>query len=110
MEYYYCDSTKLCYPKHHLIAQENSYLFMGQCLIIPEKFRNRILELLHYQHLGIERMKSMLRLWYWWPNAEPELGAYLASYVPCDKHRQKLVLYISITLGKKVDRIHLSNG
>ena len=40
---------------------------MGLRLVIPEKYRVRLLDNLHQEHHGICRMKSLARGYFWWP-------------------------------------------
>lgn len=47
------------------------------------KFRNRLLMGLHKNHFGLERMKAIIRTYYWWPSIELELEAMVARCIAC---------------------------
>ena len=42
----------------------------GLRVVIPQKYRQAVLEFLHAEHSGTTRMKSLARLHVWWPDIE----------------------------------------
>lgn len=60
------------FQRKELLTLQNGCLLLGTRLIIPTKFRKSILESLHQQHLDLERIKAIMRSYYWWPSVELE--------------------------------------
>ena len=54
-------------------------------MIIPVKFRNKVLEELHQNHPGISRMKSLSRIHIWFPNIDKEIENIVKSCKNCEK-------------------------
>lgn len=68
--------------QHELTIEENCILW-GLRVVIPEKYRNRILSDLHSQHPGIVRMKSLARMHVYWPNITADIEHTVQSCSKC---------------------------
>ena len=53
--------------KEHLSVEQGCIL-LGYRVIIPVKYRGRLLNELHTDHPGICKMKALARCYLWWPN------------------------------------------
>ena len=86
---------------------------IGNRVIIPEKFREYAMKLLHESHLGMTKMKAMARCYVWWPGINQLIEDKVNSCEECllnrDKpaeaplHPWKLATY-------KWERIHIDFG
>ncbi|XP_055526980.1 uncharacterized protein K02A2.6-like [Wyeomyia smithii] len=54
-------------------------LIYGDRLVIPAKFRDRVLRLLHKGHPGVERMRSVARSYVYWPGIEEQISQCVRS-------------------------------
>lgn len=79
------DSLKPFSSRKEEISIEEGCLLWGTRVLVPEKFRCELLSLLHEQHPGIVRMKSIARLHCWWPNLDREIEAMVRACGVCQK-------------------------
>ncbi|XP_059482982.1 uncharacterized protein K02A2.6-like isoform X2 [Neocloeon triangulifer] len=56
--------------------------FLGRA-VVPPNLRTRILNLLHLNHFGIVRMKTLARSYFWWPHIDEEIERLCKSCLPC---------------------------
>ena len=49
------------------LSVEQGCLLWGARVVVPEKLRSDVLDLLHATHAGIVSMKAMSRSYFWWP-------------------------------------------
>ena len=73
---------------------------MGLRLLIPEKYRVRLLDDLHQEHHRICQMKSLARGYFWWPGLD-------AAIVEMDKSPPRALLYPWKWPAKPWQRIHI---
>ncbi|XP_063929887.1 uncharacterized protein K02A2.6-like [Zophobas morio] len=57
----------------------------GYRVIVPRKLQRHLLEELHSSHLGIVKMKSIVRAYFWWPNLDKDIENIARSCIPCNK-------------------------
>ena len=48
-------------------------LLFKNCVVIPNKFRKKVLQELHPSHIGIVRMKATAHSYLWWPGLDQEI-------------------------------------
>ncbi|XP_055605159.1 uncharacterized protein K02A2.6-like [Uranotaenia lowii] len=60
-------------------------LVYGERLVIPAKFRDRILRVLHKGHPGVERMRSIARSYVYWPGIDEQISQRVRACVECSR-------------------------
>ncbi len=55
----------------------------GLRAVIPEKLRSNLLEELHRDHMGMSRMKSMARSFFWWPGIDKAIEEVVRNCQAC---------------------------
>ena len=56
-------------------------------VVIPQKLRQRVLDELHEDHLGIVKMKALARNYDWWPKTDKELKELIKHCAGCQQNR-----------------------
>jgi len=51
--------------------------------VVPRSLRAKVMELLHLNHFGETKMKSLARSYFWWPKIDEELSEMCKSCQPC---------------------------
>ena len=78
--------------------------------IIPEKLRSKVLDELHGEHMGISRMKSVARSYFWWPGVDKAIEELARNCQSCQavKHLPSVApLHPWIWPSRPWQRIHL---
>lgn len=70
------------------IYEYDGLLFKNDCLIVPTKLRNEVLEKLHYNHLGIDKTKSRAREIVFWPGMNREIVEKVTNCKTCLKFKR----------------------
>ena len=68
--------------RHELSVVDNCLLW-GRRVVIPQVFRQSLLEELHSNHLGITKMKALARNYLWWPQLDSDLEATCRNCHEC---------------------------
>ncbi|XP_055616575.1 uncharacterized protein K02A2.6-like [Toxorhynchites rutilus septentrionalis] len=58
-------------------------IMFGDRVVVPDRFRKRILHQLHRGHPGMERMKSLARSFVYWPNIDDVVEDYVRCCRSC---------------------------
>lgn len=64
---------------------ESDCILWGYRTIIPNKFRNLILQSLHASHLGIVKTKALARSYVWWPKMDSDIEQMIKGCDSCKK-------------------------
>ena len=64
-------------------------LLHGARVVIPERLRASVMELLHAGHLGMERMKQLARTAVYWPGIDSAIETASRRCEPCGEHQKK---------------------
>ena len=64
------------------LSEESGAIFWGYRVLIPRILQSSILSGIHSTHLGIVKMKSLARSYFWWPGLDGDLEKIVKS---CDK-------------------------
>ncbi|XP_054259349.1 uncharacterized protein K02A2.6-like [Macrosteles quadrilineatus] len=62
---------------------ENQCVLWGSRVVVPEKLRSAVIQLLHDQHPGINRMKMLARSFVWWPGIDKTIEETVLSCHVC---------------------------
>ncbi|XP_058033127.1 uncharacterized protein K02A2.6-like, partial [Ahaetulla prasina] len=69
------------------LSAQGGCLLWGDRVVIPEKLRERVLDLLHEGHPGIVRMKGLARSYVWWPLMDSEIAERVGKCQACQESR-----------------------
>ena len=72
------------YHRHcHELSVVDNCLLWGRRVVIPEVFRQSLLEELHVSHLGVTKMKALARNYLWWPQLDSDLETMCRNFHEC---------------------------
>ena len=74
-------------------------------VIIPDNYKDRILEKLHFSHAGITKTKQLARQLYYWPGMGGDIENLIASCEPCQLHRDSQALPV-LQIAKAEEPMH----
>ena len=79
-------------------------------VIVPVKLKDRVMQMLHSEHMDISKTKNLARYYVWWPEIDEDIECLVQSCEPCqlnkndpDKHSFHSLQYPS----KPWERIHI---
>lgn len=73
--------------RKHEISVHNGCLLWGNRVIVPQKGRTEILQLLHANHPGIVAMKGCARSYVWWPQIDQQIENVVKSCEACQQQQ-----------------------
>ena len=71
------------HKRRHELTLLDGCVLWGSRVIIPKVFRKALLQELHTNHLGMSRMKSLARSYFWWPGLDAEIEELVRNCVEC---------------------------
>ena len=71
------------------LVMEAGCLMWGIRVVIPTKFREKVMDELHTSHAGIVRMKSLARIRVWWPSIDKDIEQLAHSCKICQSMQNK---------------------
>lgn len=84
-----CSELATYFRKKLELSIQNGVLLWGRRVIVPNSLRPKILTLLHSEHSGISRMKSVARSYVWWPNIDDNLDQSAKNCEKCQQQRNE---------------------
>lgn len=88
---------------------EEGVIMWGYRVIIPTKFQDKLLQELHSSHMGMAKMKSTARSYFWWPKLDKDIEDYIRNCKVCACNRpepRKAPLKPWSKAGKAYERVH----
>ncbi|VVC36912.1 Integrase, catalytic core,Ribonuclease H-like domain,Reverse transcriptase domain,Aspartic peptidase [Cinara cedri] len=73
--------------KQELLSLEQNTILWGHRIVISKSIQNKILEELHYNHLGVVKMKLIVRGHLWWLGIDKDIENIASKYDDCNKVR-----------------------
>ena len=71
------------YKRRHELSIVDGCILWGTRVVIPKTFHRLLLQELHCSHLGMSRMKSLARSYFWWPRLDSEIEELSRNCVEC---------------------------
>ena len=68
-----------------VFSLSDNVLLYSENVVIPKKLQNRILRDFHTGHPGINRMKSLMRSYVYWPKIDNDIRDMIKKYKGCAK-------------------------
>ena len=69
------------------LSVENGCILWGSRVVIPSCLTNKVLTLLHEQHVGISRMKGLARCYVWWPHLDIDIERTTKMCPQCELYK-----------------------
>uniref|UniRef100_A0A8C7ZN50 Gypsy retrotransposon integrase-like protein 1 n=1 Tax=Oryzias sinensis TaxID=183150 RepID=A0A8C7ZN50_9TELE len=84
------DRALYCYwPMRHNISIHKGIVMVGDKIVIPQNFRQTILEKLHMAHQGIQRTKAKARKVLYWPGMSSDIETMIQKCEQCQQMQPK---------------------
>ena len=82
------NTTKKRFPdlykkREELSITPDGVILYGERIVIPVSCRKAMLEHLHSGHIGRDKMKSLARLFCWWPTLNADIAAFVDDCQSC---------------------------
>ena len=104
------DDIKPFLHRQHELSIHQNCLLWGSRVIIPTKLRSQVLHQLHDGHLGIVKMKTMARNYFWWPGLDKDIEQLAKSCTGCmfsQQNPQPSPLHPWVFPDKPWQRLHI---
>lgn len=76
------------YSKNQQLNVEDGCLTLGERKIIPASLKEKVLNVLHANHAGIEKMKQMARMHVYWEGMNKDITLHVAQCESCQMFRK----------------------
>lgn len=71
------------YEKRHSLSLDENVLMWGHRAVIPKRFRETLLEEMHTTHVGVVKLKSIARSYFWWPKIDADIEHFVKNCEIC---------------------------
>ena len=71
------------YSRKDELTVEQGCVLWGIRVVIPEQFREQLLNQIHEEHPGICKMKALARCYLWWPTLDKDIETKMKSCTIC---------------------------
>ena len=105
-------AEKFCKIANSLSVCHGCLLYRAQ-VVIPNKLRRQVLDLLHKCHFGIERMKQLARTAVYWPKIDSNILYLCQQYSTCAGHQSepsKAAVHPWMLPEKPWSRLHIDHA
>ena len=82
------DELEPFYRRRYELSLEDGCVLWGSRVVVPEKYRVRILEELHECHPGMCRMKALAQSYVWWPGLDEDIEEQVRHCMECAESAQ----------------------
>ncbi|KAK9708231.1 Integrase zinc binding domain [Popillia japonica] len=76
-------NIKSFFQKRYELVISDGCLFWNHRIVIPTSLREEMVSNLHFTHLGIVKMKSLARSYFWWPNLDKDIECFIKKCTSC---------------------------
>ena len=98
------------YDRKLELSIEQECLLWGTRVVIPEKFRSKVLDELHSTHIAMCKMKSLARQHVWWPGIDMDIEALVRSCPSCQQIQPTMPpvpMYPMVWPERSWQRVHI---
>lgn len=71
------------------LSTDQGCILWGSRLIIPPKYRERLMSELHKGHPGVVRMKTLARGYLWWPGLNNDIQNFVSKCAACELEQKQ---------------------
>ncbi|XP_060599606.1 uncharacterized protein K02A2.6-like [Ruditapes philippinarum] len=98
------------HTRRNELTIQRGCLMWGIRVVIPEKLRGQVLDLLHCSHSGIVKMKNLARSYVWWPGIDSDIEHMVRQCQGCQmqqKMPEKVQLHPWENARSNFERVHV---
>jgi len=77
------------------LSVESGCILRGIHVVVPPQRREKVLELLHEAHPGMERMKQLACSYVWWPGIDSAIEEKVKSCYSCQSSRNSPQVHVA---------------
>lgn len=106
------DSLRVFYNVKDSLSLDHGYIFYGDRIFVPPKFRAKVLEMLHEAHFGVVKCKQLARQVVWWPRIDHDIEEYVGDCVACQVNARNRSYHVDVPwrpTTSAFERVHLDH-
>ena len=66
---------------------DKEFVLKANRVIVPITLKDKVLQMLHSEHMGISKTKNLARYYVWWPKIDEDIECFVKSCKPCQLNR-----------------------